>query len=85
MAMVLYSVALAPLVEILCHACPDVMQPWYMDDSALMGKHNANAKCLALLKQSLDTSLFPEPKKSWHICSMEEEEAVRAVFANKGL
>ncbi|KAL7449153.1 hypothetical protein ACHAXS_000190, partial [Conticribra weissflogii] len=64
--MILYGIALIPLVELLRHDCPEIMQPWYADDLALLGRHAANARCLKLLtKAGPFFGYFPNPGKSW--------------------
>ncbi len=50
LAIVLYGIVLVPLVKILQHTFPDIMQPWYADNSALMGRHGANAKYIYVEK-----------------------------------
>ncbi len=86
MAMVLYGVGLIPLVEMLHHAFPDVLQLWYADDSALMGKYAAKAKCLKLLKQVGPWfGYFPKPEKLLHICRSKDEDLARTAFVQEGL
>ena len=43
MAMMLYGIAILPLAEMLQKEIPDVLQPWYADDSAMLGPHHRNA------------------------------------------
>ena len=85
LAMILYGIALLPLAEKLRAAYPDVMQPWYADDSGLFGRHARNARCLKLLTQLGPWfGYYPEPAKSWHICTEAEETAAREAFRREG-
>lgn len=86
LSMFLYGIALTPMAEHLRAFSPSVLQPWYADDTALMGSHENNAKCLAALKAAGPWfGYFPEPEKSFHICPAEEEEAARNAFEAMGL
>ncbi|MEJ2330924.1 MAG: hypothetical protein P8Z33_13945, partial [Gammaproteobacteria bacterium] len=86
LSMVLYALALLPLVEELRALDSTVLQPWYADDAALHGDPQRSAKVFkALLEKGPDRGYFPEPEKSWHICSAETELAARQAFATEGL
>ena len=86
LGMILYGIALTPLAEHLGQAFPDVLQPWYADDSALMGRHTDNAACLKALSIAGPWfGYYPEPKKSWYICTTNEEETAKQAFASHGL
>ncbi len=65
LSLILYGIALIPLVELLCQDCPEIMQPWYADNLALLGRHAANACCLKrLTKAEPFFGYFPNPGKS---------------------
>ena len=84
--MILYGVALTPLAEHLRKTFPDILQPWYADDSALMGQHKDNAACLKALSTAGPWfGYFPEPEKSWYICNEDEEAVARKEFESHGL
>ena len=86
LSMILYGIALIPLVELLRHDCPEVMQPWYADDLALLGRHAANARCLKLLTTAGPFfGYFPNPGKSWYVCDAVDEDEARAAFDAAGL
>ena len=86
LSMILYGIALIPLVELLRHDCPEVMQPWYADDLALLGRHAANARCLKLLtKAGPFFGYFPNPGKSWYVCDAVDEDEARAAIDAAGL
>ncbi len=84
--MILYGITLVHLVEILCNECLEVMQLWYADDLTLLGRHTANAHFLKLLtKAGLFFGYYPNPGKSWHICSEEDKDNARAAFDAAGM
>ncbi|KAL7461468.1 hypothetical protein ACHAXS_001898, partial [Conticribra weissflogii] len=84
--MILYGVALVPLVKLLRAECPEVMQPWYADDLALLARHHSNARCLKLLTaKGPFFGYYPNPGKSWHICDEDDEDEARAAFEAAGL
>ena len=86
LAMMLYGIAILPLAHLLKMEYPSVLQPWYADDSAMMGPHALNAKVVKLLMEKGPCfGYYPEPKKSWHICSEAEEPAAMAAFDAEGL
>ena len=86
MAMMLYGIAILPLAQMLKKEYPSVLQPWYADDSAMMGPHALNAKVVKLLVEKGPCfGYYPEPEKSWHICSEAEEPAAMAAFDAEGL
>jgi hypothetical protein len=85
LSMVLYGVALLPLIKRLREKHPDVVQPWYADDAAMWGKARRNAKLLRLLvEEGPAAGYFPEPEKSWHICRKEDMPAARQAFEEEG-
>ena len=49
LAMVLYGIALLPLVEALRKEFPDVLQPWYADDAAMQGSPARVVACFKIL------------------------------------
>ena len=49
LAMALYGVALLPLAEMLRNEFPHVLQPWYADNAAMVGKARLVAACLKRL------------------------------------
>ena len=65
LAMVLYGLAVVPMAESLREAQPDVLQPWYADDAAMVGPASGLAATMRLLMQhGPDRGYFPEPAKS---------------------
>lgn len=63
LSMFLYGIVLKPLMGYLQAISPSVLQPWYANDTALMGLHADNAKCLTALKAaSLWFGSFLEPE-----------------------
>ena len=86
LAMALYGIALLPLAERLRKDFPSVMQPWYADDAAMMGKANAVGGCFQLLmKIGPDFGYHPEPAKSFYICPLADELEAKAAFASMDL
>ena len=64
--MALYGVALLSLAEILQKEQEDVMQPWFADDAAMMGKAPAVASCFEkLIEVGSHVGYNPEPAKSF--------------------
>ena len=81
MAMALYGIALLPLAEILRKEYPQVMQPWYADDAAMMGQARPVAGCFMRLQAiGPDFGYFPEAEKSYFICPLADEAAAKTVF-----
>jgi hypothetical protein len=86
LAMILYGVALLPLVEGLRQAVPEATTPWFADDSAAIGKMTVCAKCLEYLSQhGLTYEYYIEPEKTHVICTQEEEPKAKAAFLSRGL
>ena len=86
LAMALYGIALLPLAEKLRESFPAVMQPWYADDAAMMGKHMGNGRCFQLLiKIGPHFRYHPEPAKSFYICPLADELEAKAAFASLDL
>ena len=81
-----YEVATLPLVHVMRVAVPQVLQPWFADDSGAAGKEVHNAECLEyLVINGPEYGHHPEPAKSWYICKTEDEEVARQAFMDKGL
>ena len=60
--MVIYQLALLPLVEAMREADLGVLQPWYTDDSAVRGTASHNSKLLrAFMEKVLYHGYFLEP------------------------
>ena len=67
--MVLYGLALVPLAKSLKAAVPDVHQPWYADDCAMVGPSTSIGQAMdLLLVQGPARGYFPEPSKSVVVC-----------------
>jgi hypothetical protein len=65
LSMVLYGLTLTPLAEAIRSAVPQATQPWYADDSALVGNLPSIAKAQRLLLElGPRRGYFPEPEKS---------------------
>jgi hypothetical protein len=63
--MVLYGLSLTPLAEAIRHSVPTAVQPWYADDSAMVGPIPSIATAQRLLLQlGPRRGYFPEPEKS---------------------
>jgi hypothetical protein len=63
--MVLYGLTLTPLAEAIRTAVPQATQPWYADDTALVGTVPSIAKAQRLLLElGPRRGYFPEPEKS---------------------
>jgi hypothetical protein len=86
LAMILYGVALLPLVEGLRQAVPEATTPWFADDSAAIGNMHKCAKCLEYLSEHGPTyGYYIEPEKTHVICKEEEEPEAKAAFLSRGL
>ena len=84
--MVLYGVALLPLIKHMRAEDRSVLQPWYADDAAMQGRAQRQAKLLRRLSALGPAhGYFPEPKKSIYVCREEDEAAARAAFEAEGL
>jgi hypothetical protein len=65
LSMVLYGLTLTPLAEAIRTAVPQATQPWYADDTALVGTVPSIAKAQRLLLElGPRRGYFPEPEKS---------------------
>ena len=74
LAVLLYGTALTPLVEHLRKDYLDILQPWCADDAAFIGPAKRNAQLLnQIIKYGPDFGYYPEPEKSWHICTPLEQ------------
>jgi hypothetical protein len=63
--MVLYGLALTPLADAIRTAVPHSVQPWYADDSGVVGNVTALATAQRLLLElGPKRGYFPEPSKS---------------------
>ncbi|KAL7523721.1 hypothetical protein ACHAWF_002319 [Thalassiosira exigua] len=86
MAMALYGVALCPLAEHLRAEFPDVLQPWYADDAAMMASADKVARTMKeLIRVGPMFGYHPEPDKSWAICPLGSEAKAKAAFEAEGL
>jgi hypothetical protein len=66
---------LVPLARRLRKAAPDVVQPWYADDSSMVGVSKAVAGAMDLLIiLGPACGYYPEPSKSLLICHEGEQE-----------
>ncbi|KAL7549341.1 hypothetical protein ACHAWF_012611, partial [Thalassiosira exigua] len=85
-AMALYGITLCPLAEHLREGFPEVLQPWYADDAAMMAAAAEVACCMVeLMRVGPMFGYHPEPDKSWVICPLGSEGAARAAFEAEGL
>ena len=65
LSMVLYGLALTPLAKAIRTAVPNSVQPWYADDSGMVGNVTALATAQRLLLElGPKRGYFPEPSKS---------------------
>ena len=82
----LYGIALYPLVEKLRDADITLLSPFYANDAAFDGSMWRSAAQLRLLMdQGPDRGYFPEPAKSLFISdNLEDEEAERQEFERTG-
>ncbi|KAL7460193.1 hypothetical protein ACHAXS_000657 [Conticribra weissflogii] len=84
--MILYGIALVPLVKILCNKCHEVMQLWYADDLTLLVRHASSVQCLKILTRAGPFfGYYPNPGKLWHICDAVDEDDAQAAFDAAGL
>jgi hypothetical protein len=85
LAMILYGVALLPLVEKLRVAVPEATTPWFADDAAAIGNALDNATALEFLAhEGKAYGWYAEPEKTHVICTKEEEPEVKAAFLSRG-
>ena len=86
LSMVLYGLALLPLCDTLRRYDREVLQPWYADDAAMHGKASRAARVLReLCRIGTHRGYYPEPAKSWFVCTEAEEPAARKVFEEAGM
>ena len=86
LAMALYGVALTPLAEHLRRNVPEVLTPWYADDAAGAGLVDGCAEALRfLIEYGPNYGYYPEPEKSYFICTKAQEAQAKAAFYLKGL
>ena len=82
LSMVLYGLALVPLAKRLRNAVPTLLQPWYADDSAMMGQAKDIATAMSLLLQhGPERGYFPEPAKSILICRPTDEANIQSTLS----
>jgi hypothetical protein len=81
--MVLYGVALLPLIDSLRRAVLTVLQPWYADDAAMVGPVEGLAEATRLLaREGPSRGYYPEPAKSIFVgCKADEAETCRQALA----
>jgi hypothetical protein len=83
--MILYGVALLPLVEKLRVVVPEATTPWFADDAAAIGNALDNATALEFLAQEGKAyGWYAEPEKTHVVCTKEEEPEVKAAFLSRG-
>jgi hypothetical protein len=87
LSMLLYGVALVPLVEELRQADPMVMSPFYADDAVLDGGTRRLARLLRfLMEKGPEWGYYPEPEKSIFVADCPSQmDAARAAFEAEGL
>jgi hypothetical protein len=84
--MILYGVALLPLVESLREAVPEATTTWFADDSAAIGKLLECAMCLEFLSERGPVyGYYIKPEKTHVICTEADEPQARAAFLSRGL
>ena len=75
--MVIYGLALLPLAEWIAKEVPDLVQPWYAYDAAMVGVASSiNTPVLKLLEMGPAWGKFPKPDKSVVVCHPRAREAV---------
>jgi hypothetical protein len=86
LAMILYSVALMPLVEHVRRFEPDALTPWYANDAAAVGQAESCAKSLWFLSvYGPIYGYYAEPEKSYYIRKEEDEAMAKCAFYSYGL
>ena len=82
----LYGITLLPLAKRLRNDFPAVMQPWYADNAAMIGKALGISGCFKLLmKIGLHFGYHPEPAKSFYICLLADELEAKEAFSSMNL
>ncbi len=82
LAMILYDIALAPLIEGLRRDVPGCVQPWYADDGGSPGKVSDIRRVTALLrKRGPLRGYFLELSKSIVACQAKDREAVEEALS----
>ena len=83
LSMILYGLTLVPLAASLREAVPEVLQPWYADDAAMVGPTGGIAKAVRLLEdQGPARGYYPEPAKSVFVpCRPTETHLCQADLA----
>ena len=82
----LYSITMCPLTEILRKEFPMVLQPWYANNTAMIGAYTDVATCFCrLLELRPMFGYHLASSKSWSICSTAVEWEGRVVFVEAGL
>jgi len=71
-------VTLQPLAELLRETEPDVVQPWFADDSGIKGDVAAIGHAMDLLLiHGSQRGYFPEPAKSIVVCRPDDVDAIQ--------
>jgi hypothetical protein len=79
LSMILYGLALSPLAEKLKRAIPDLTQPWYADDAAMVGRVTLVAAAMTLLMEMGPArGYFPEPAKSIVVSPEAKRTAIKS-------
>jgi hypothetical protein len=86
LAMILYGVALLPLVEKLKEAVPEALIPMFADDAAAVANFTHCASCLEFLcAKGPIYGYHPEAEKTKVICSAADEAEAKAAFLARNL
>jgi hypothetical protein len=81
LSMILYALTLSPLSERIRESTPNVVQPWYADDVALVGTATDVKKAMKVLQRyGPAKGYFPEPEKSILICDPDVKENCESVL-----
>jgi hypothetical protein len=82
LAMVIYGLALAPLLHDLRVRHPSVLQPWYADDAAMEGRASTVAAAMdSLVQAGPARGYFPSPEKSVMLVRPEDYVAASSRLA----
>ncbi len=86
LSMLLYGVALLPLVERVNEAYPGALIPWFANDMAFTGSASNCAGGFNLTSElGPQYGYFPVADKSYHVCKLEHEAEAKVAFAEFGL
>ena len=65
---------------------PQAFQPWFADDSGVVGQAEHSTQYLAyLMNHGPKYGYYPLPENSWYICKVKDEAVAKEAFATQGL